>query len=370
MAQIKDEKQEYQYSQGWTTPSGHEFHQYETPENERFVVKHASGSHVEFKADGSIFIHALKDIHYTSSTLSTQVDSETSSKGAEVTTNRIGTNFTLDCLGDFNLKCRRFNLEIGQTGNITAGEDLEMKAKNSMVRGSESVAVEGTKSIYMDTDEMVTRAVAQKSEIGTDEDKGKGGTNIINLNGHAVINNTDANGGITIASKGYLNLVCGQERIDVVGKYEGVKDNPSQEGVSTFTTKVYQPSEGGGQDLSGVPGDMHVESDAGITFIHENKAKGSTQNPKDGRNVTLKKGDDTLLVQKGDQNITIEKGDQNIKVAQGKLDYYVKDKVKITFDDEYEQKVKKDVTREVEEGDEKLTIGGEYTVKAEKIYLN
>ncbi|MEL0190438.1 MAG: hypothetical protein VW878_06405, partial [Candidatus Poseidoniales archaeon] len=200
------------------------------------------------------------------------------------------------------------------------------------------------------------------------EDKGKGGTNIINLNGHALINNTDANGGITIASKGYLNLVCGQERIDVIGKYDGVKEQPSSEGVSTFTTKVYQPNGGGSQDLSGVPGDMHVETDAGVTYIHENKAKGSTQNPKDGRNVTLKKGDDTLLVQKGDQNITLEKGDQNIKV-EGKLDYNVKDKVKIEFEDEYEQKVKKDVTREVE-GDEKLTIEGEYEVKAEKIYLN
>ena len=367
MAQIKDEKQEYQYAQGWTSPSGHEFHQYETPENERFVVKHASGSHVEFKADGSIFIHALKDIHYTSSTLSTQVDSETSSKGAEVTTNRVGTNFTFDCLGDFNLKCRRFNLEIGQTGNITAGEDFETKAKNTMIRGSESVAVEGTKSIYMDTDEMVTRAVAQKSELGTDEDKGKGGTNIINLNGHALINNTDKNGGITIASKGYLNLVCGQERIDVVGKYDGVKDNPSQEGVSTYTTKIYKPNGGGGQDLSGVPGDYHFESDAGATFKFENQGKGSTANPQDGLNLLIQKGDYTTDVEKGKMNLTVK--DKVTYEFKDDFKHTVEGKVELEFKDDYKQEVKGDVERKVE-GKEDLTIEGEYTVKAEKIFLN
>ena len=61
--QIKDEKQEYQYGSGFTTPAGHEFQYYDTPENERLILKHSSGSHIEFKADGSIIIKSLKDLH-------------------------------------------------------------------------------------------------------------------------------------------------------------------------------------------------------------------------------------------------------------------------------------------------------------------
>ena len=41
---VEDEKQEYQYSMPWVTPSGHELTFYDTPENERVVLKHASGS--------------------------------------------------------------------------------------------------------------------------------------------------------------------------------------------------------------------------------------------------------------------------------------------------------------------------------------
>ena len=78
--QIKDEKQEYQYTGGFTTPSGHEFHYYDTPKNERFVIKHASGSHIEFKADGSVMIKSLKDLHMESSIVS---DATESSIGGE-----------------------------------------------------------------------------------------------------------------------------------------------------------------------------------------------------------------------------------------------------------------------------------------------
>ena len=66
-SKIRDTDQEYQYSQPFVTPSGHEFSFYDTPENERLVIKHTSGSHIEFKADGSVFIKAVKDLHTHSS---------------------------------------------------------------------------------------------------------------------------------------------------------------------------------------------------------------------------------------------------------------------------------------------------------------
>ena len=61
-SKIKDDKQEYSLSQmgpSYVSPSGHELSFYDTEENERLVVKHASGSHIEFKADGSVFIKAM-----------------------------------------------------------------------------------------------------------------------------------------------------------------------------------------------------------------------------------------------------------------------------------------------------------------------
>ena len=69
-SQIPDQEQEYQYSMPFTTPSGHELSFYDTPENQRLVVKHTSGSHIEFKADGSIFLTAVKDLHMSGSSLS------------------------------------------------------------------------------------------------------------------------------------------------------------------------------------------------------------------------------------------------------------------------------------------------------------
>ena len=71
-SKIKDDKQEYQYSLPFVTPSGHEMTFYDTPENERLVIKHTSGSRIEFKADGSCFVKIMKDMHVHGSILSSQ----------------------------------------------------------------------------------------------------------------------------------------------------------------------------------------------------------------------------------------------------------------------------------------------------------
>ena len=74
-SKIKDDKQEYQYTIPWVTPGGHEFTFYDTPENERLVIKHSSGSRLEFKADGSVFLTAIKDMHTHASILSSASES-------------------------------------------------------------------------------------------------------------------------------------------------------------------------------------------------------------------------------------------------------------------------------------------------------
>ena len=323
MAQVKDEKQEYQFSTGYTTPSGHEFHMYDTPDNERFVIKHSSGSHIEFKADGSIFIKSLKDLHMSSSIVSEASDGETTGKASEVTTQRVGTNFTFDCLGEFNLKCRKFNLEVGETAYIYAGEDLEMKANNVWTRATEAVSVEGQKAIHMDTDQYTARMVSQKTELGTFEDGGKGGINILNLNGHSIINNQDENGGITLASKGYLNLVCGQERVDVIGKYDPWKE-PEKEGKATYTTKIYKPQKQNQQDVNKVkPGDYYFESEAGASYIYGKKYKGSMENMEDGLNVKIMKGNDILNVLDGDKEENVMKGDWMLTIMKGDYEWMI-----------------------------------------------
>ena len=59
-SKIEDDKQEYQYSMPFISPSGHELSFYETPDNQRVVLRHTSGSHIEFKSDGSVFLKAVK----------------------------------------------------------------------------------------------------------------------------------------------------------------------------------------------------------------------------------------------------------------------------------------------------------------------
>ena len=149
--QIKDEKQEYQYTGGFTTPAGHEFHYYDTPKNERFVIKHSSGSHIEFKADGSIMIKSLKDLHMHSSIVSDATEQKNG--GSDTTTQKIDTNYTLDVTGTLNIKCKKLNVEVGDTGRVYCGTDLITNCNNFINKSTESTTIEAAKSIYLDSDE-------------------------------------------------------------------------------------------------------------------------------------------------------------------------------------------------------------------------
>ena len=305
-SKVSDTKQEYQYAIPYVTPSGHEFTFYDTPENERLVVKHASGSHIEFKADGSVFIKAVKDVHTHSSVLSAQAET---TKGADATTNRVDTDYTWDVGGRLRIKCAELDFEIGSTGRIIAGTDLIVSANNTISKSTESLSLEGQKSIYVDTKELRERVVARQSEIGTTAEDGLGGVNIMHVHGNTIIQNDDEAGGITIASKGYLNLVAGKERVDLIGNWNR---KPSEEAISTFTTKVFESD--GELDVSTKPGDVYFESAAGAYYNYAKSVGGSTTSGSDGFKVEVSTGNETQAVKSGDRTRTVS-GDEQVDIT-------------------------------------------------------
>ncbi len=249
--QYKDEKQEYQYTGGFTTPSGHKFEYYDTPGNERLVLRHASGSHLEFLTDGSVMIKSLGDIHTHGSILST---GSGENQSADTTTTRYDTDHTLEVGGTLNIKCSNLNIEAGGKTAMFSGTDFEIKANNIMERATEGISLEASKSIYLDTNEFKQRSVTTRQETGNKEDGTPGGLNVLNVHGNAVIQNNDPSGGITISSKGYLNLVCGAERVDVTGLHT---PTPSTMAKATYTHMI-MPSKGP-LDVSSLPGDSYTQ---------------------------------------------------------------------------------------------------------------
>jgi hypothetical protein len=232
-SKIKDDKQEYALSHGgpsYVSPSGHEIAIYDTEENERLVVKHASGSALEFKADGSVFIKAQKDLHLHSSPLSDQAgDTSGSAQGADATTMRWDADLRLECGGRLTIACKSFDLEVDNTTYIKTGTDYKLEANNIIHKSAEQGSYEATKTLYFDSKEKKERLTSHRVELGTEETRGGiaggggfepvGGFNVINVRGNYVLENSDPSGGITISSAGYLNLVAGQERVDITGKW-------------------------------------------------------------------------------------------------------------------------------------------------------
>ena len=261
-SKIQDDKQEYQYTIPWVTPAGHEFTFYDTPENERLVLKHSSGSRLEFQADGSVFLTPHKDFHQHSSIVSSEGQE---AKPADMSNLRYDTDLNLIVQGRLSIKCASLDLEVGESAKCYAGTDFTIQGNNIIEKATESIAMEGTKSIYVDTKEYRERSVTHKTEEGTMENGGKGGISILNVHGNAVIQNDDPTGGITISSKGYLSLVAGTERVDIVGKWTPL---PALEAVSTFTQKVYATKLPMPEDRSKVPGDYYFESQAGANYTY------------------------------------------------------------------------------------------------------
>lgn len=303
-SKVKDTKQEYQFSQPLITPSGHEISFYDTPGNARVVIKHTSGSHIEFKDDGTVFLKAVGDIHTHSSVISSQKNSD---KGSDTSTLRVDSDYAMHIGGKLHIKCSELNFEIGSTGRIIAGTDLITSANNIIQKATESISLEGTKSIYMDTKEMRDRITSRRSEVGTMEDGKPGGINVMNVHGNTIIQNNDVNGGITISSKGYLNLVCGKERVDITGKWT---DRPSTEGRATFTSKVYPPAPRGVLDMSISPGDYYEEITTGrdvLIGMDDNEIVTGIQNLAVGAERNRLVGGAETVVISGIQKVTAVK---------------------------------------------------------------
>ena len=223
----RDDEQHYHLSQAHVYPCGSAMEVYSTPENQRMVLKHVSGSHIEFKADGSIIMKAMKDLHWHTGSVSKEVQKPNGSvQGAETSSYRQDTDFEMDITGKFMIKCDSFEVEAKNVAYMNAGTDFKVEANNIIEKAKEQVSLEATKSIYMDAKEKGERFTRTRSEIGTEEGGGGidpgsavGGLNVIHVQGNTVIENDDPNGGITLSSAGYLNFVCGQERVDITGKW-------------------------------------------------------------------------------------------------------------------------------------------------------
>ena len=343
-SQIEDEKQEYQFSVPWITPSGHELSFYDTPENQRLVLKHTSGSHIEFKTDGSVFIKAIKDLHVNASVASEQQPGPGGAQGAsgsDASTMRFEADLELEVQGTLKITANKMEIDVNETTKIISGTDMILTANNIESKANENIALEATKSIYVDTKEYRERSVSHRTEEGTMETGGAagGGLNYMNVNGNFVINNTDPEGSITLMSAGSLNLVCGQERVDVIGKYVPV---PSALGIGTFTTQVYVPTPASTQNKS-VLGDYIFASQGGASYTYAMTSGNSTTAQGFGLSQVVTLGNMNTMVSAGDQFNTVSKS--------------------------LTESVGTTRTRSVG-GAETITIGGVQKVTAAQIYLN
>ena len=309
-SKITDDGQEFQFSLPFISPSGHEFSFYDTPDNQRLVIRHTSGSHMEFKADGSVFIKAVKDLHTHSSVASSQ---SAMAGGADNTTVRHDTDYTMEVAGRLRFKCDQLDFEIGSTGRIIAGTDLVLSSNNMINKATESISLEGTKSIYVDTKEMRERVQSRQTETGTaGSAQTPGGLNVMRVHGNTIIDNQDPNGGITIASAGYLNLVCGKERVDLIGQYNPL---PSTMALGTFTQRIFPTK--GLLDVSTRPGDYVFQSAGGASYTYSMLYPGSSLAQADGLNENVVLGNATKNVLIGNEIETIAVGNQVLAVGAG-----------------------------------------------------
>ena len=96
---IKDDegKQKYAFSFPIVWPDGSEISVYSSEDNRRMLFKHSSGSHIEFKEDGSIIVKAIKDL-----ALDCGVVSDTSSEGGGQSSSKS----VINCDSDLNINVK------------------------------------------------------------------------------------------------------------------------------------------------------------------------------------------------------------------------------------------------------------------------
>ena len=276
---IRDDGQEYQFvTPIMQSPGGHEIMMYDTEDNKKIIIRHACGSSIEFTDDGSILLCALKDIQFRGSR-----DPETSNNS----TRKIDNDDTIDVASKLQIKAGIIEFEAQESFGVYSAGDLTLKGHNVVNKAKENLSIESAKALYVDAQEIREKCVSRQSEIGSAEGIGgtaigpAGGTNEINVMGNTVIRNNNPQGGITIQSAGYLNILCGAERVDVTGNpmiaaaslashASGGNVNPYfafLEGRATYTHNIY-PNPGFQPAPAQVlpPGSMFLSTPGG--YIH------------------------------------------------------------------------------------------------------
>ena len=153
---------------------------------------------------------------------------------------------------------------------------------------------------------MRERVQSRQTETGTaGSSQSPGGVNVMRVHGNTIIDNQDPNGGITISSAGYLNLVAGAERVDVVGKYT---TTPSTMALGTFTQRIF-PSVGA-LDVSTSKGDYIFQSAAGAHYTYSMLTPGSSLSKTDGLSENVVLGNDTKTVLVGNKVETVTVGNR------------------------------------------------------------
>ena len=259
--QYFDDQQEYQYSNPVVFPDGSEISVYSTPDNRRMIIRHSSGSHIEFKNDGTVVVKAVKDLHLNSS-----VNSSTRGDGndqASQTNIKCESDLNLSVTGKLSISCKELDIVAKDTGKVITSGDFITDANNVINKAKEQISMEGTKSVYVSTGELRENVVTRTSEIGTPTGGNMGGQSTMKVMGHFVLENMDPKGGITIKSAGYTNILTAAERIDLTG-IPGVAApvfDPTALGLGTYTHTIGTYP---GPTPRGIPGSAFITCATGL----------------------------------------------------------------------------------------------------------
>ena len=262
-------EQKYEYTNPIVFPDGSEITCYSTPDNRRLLIKHSSGSHIEFKNDGTLVVKAVKDLHLNSS-----VNSATMGDGnedASITNIKAESDLNLNVAGKLTISCKEFDLVAKDTAKMNTSGDFKTKANNIINTADEQISLEGVKSTYISTGELREKVVTRTSEVGTMEGPGSavpsGGQVKQSVMGHFVLENLDPKGGITIKSSGYMNIVSAAERIDLTGHAAAASPvfDATPFGLATYT-HIVGPNPG--PTPRGIPGSAYFQCGPGPNMIN------------------------------------------------------------------------------------------------------
>jgi len=253
-------KQKYAFSYPIVWPDGSEFSVYSSPDNRRMLLKHSSGSHIEFKDDGSIIVKAVKDLAIDCGSVN-DGSNEGNNPSSSMSVINCDTDLTINVKGALRIEAKTFDLVGNESLKMNTSGDLITNGNNNIIKCKEQIALDSPKSVYVSANELRENITARTTEAGSSESdkmKGLGGNNVTRVHGHHVIENTDPKGGITIKSAGYLNIVTAAERIDITGDPAAVapKYDPTPFGKATYT-HIIRPYPG--PTPKGVPGSAYFE---------------------------------------------------------------------------------------------------------------